>query len=160
MSNNSIWPIDGTLSGTTTLGQSGPGSDRNEVVLCIPQSSNIIGASSSDCLMSYPGHLYGGVLPPCRDTLGCWKTHLRFLKVFFIIFIISARYLLVWAMLVEGLHFFKPEITSHIIFFFLIINTVSQIYLNQHSKGMKKKRSFKSQWVKVIICNGWSQDIK
>ena len=37
---SSIWPIDGTLSSATTLGQSGPG---NEEVLLIPQSSSIIG---------------------------------------------------------------------------------------------------------------------
>ena len=30
MSNSSIWPLDRTLSGTTTLGQSGPGSDDNK----------------------------------------------------------------------------------------------------------------------------------
>ena len=33
---SSIWPIDMTLSGAPTLGQSGPGSDGNERVLCIP----------------------------------------------------------------------------------------------------------------------------
>ena len=33
---SSIWPIDRTLSGTTTLGQSGLGSDGNEGVLHIP----------------------------------------------------------------------------------------------------------------------------
>ena len=38
-----IWPIDWTLSGATTPGQVGPGSDGNERVLRIPQSSNIIG---------------------------------------------------------------------------------------------------------------------
>ena len=38
-SNSSIWPINRTLSGTTTLGQSQPGSWSNEEVLCIPQSS-------------------------------------------------------------------------------------------------------------------------
>ena len=38
---SSIRPIDRTLSGATTLGQSGPGSDDNEWVLCIPQSSSI-----------------------------------------------------------------------------------------------------------------------
>ena len=37
--NNSIWPINGTLIGTTTQGQSGPGSNGNEGVLPIPQSS-------------------------------------------------------------------------------------------------------------------------
>ena len=36
-------------------GQSGPGSDGNEKVLRIPQSSSITGNSPSDCLVSYPG---------------------------------------------------------------------------------------------------------
>ena len=31
--NSSIWPIDGTLTGTMTLGQSEPGSNSNERVL-------------------------------------------------------------------------------------------------------------------------------
>ena len=31
MQNSSIWPKDRTLSGATTLGHSGPGSDGNEV---------------------------------------------------------------------------------------------------------------------------------
>ena len=34
--NSSIWPIVGTLTGTTTLDQSGPGSNGNERVLHIP----------------------------------------------------------------------------------------------------------------------------
>ena len=38
---SSIWPIDKTLSGSTTTGQSGHGSDGNERVLCIPQSFSI-----------------------------------------------------------------------------------------------------------------------
>ena len=48
----SILPIDRTLKGATTPG--------NEGVLCIPQSSSIIGTSPSDCLVLYPGH-------------SCWK---------------------------------------------------------------------------------------
>ena len=44
-----ILPIDRALSGATTPGQSGPGSDGNEGVLCILQSSSIIGTSPSDC---------------------------------------------------------------------------------------------------------------
>ena len=48
-----------TLSGATTLGQSGPGSNNNEGELHIPQSGSITGAFSSDCLMLYPGHLLG-----------------------------------------------------------------------------------------------------
>ena len=50
-------------SGAITLGQSGPGSNGNEGVLFIPQSSRITGASSSDCLMSYQDTLWWGVLP-------------------------------------------------------------------------------------------------
>ena len=57
MLNSSIQAIDRTLSGAITLGQNGPGSDGNEGVLYILQSSKIAGASPSDCLMSYPGHL-------------------------------------------------------------------------------------------------------
>ena len=49
---SSIWPIDKTLLGTDTPGQSGPGSNGNEGVFCIPQSSSIIGTSPSDCLVS------------------------------------------------------------------------------------------------------------
>ena len=56
---SSIWSIDKTLSGATTLGQSEPGSDGNEEVLSISQSSSITGASSSDCLVSSPGQSLG-----------------------------------------------------------------------------------------------------
>ena len=59
MSNSSIWPVHTTLSGTTTLGQGGPGIDGNKGILSVPQNSNITGASTSDCLMSYPGHSLG-----------------------------------------------------------------------------------------------------
>ena len=37
--NRSIWPIDGTLVGTTTLGSSGPESNDNEGILHTPQIS-------------------------------------------------------------------------------------------------------------------------
>ena len=53
---SSICLIDTTLSDATTPGQSRPGSDGNERVLCIPRSSSITGISSSNCLVSYPGH--------------------------------------------------------------------------------------------------------
>ena len=62
MSNSSIWPIDMTLSGATTQGQSGPGSNGNQGVLHIPQSSKI-GASPFDALVSYPGHNLGEPYP-------------------------------------------------------------------------------------------------
>ena len=52
MSNSSIWPIDGTLSGATNPGQSGPGGDCNKGLLRVPQSSSINEDSLSDCLKS------------------------------------------------------------------------------------------------------------
>ena len=66
---SSFLPIDWTLSGDTTLSQSGPGSDGNEEVLRIPQSSSITGNSQPDCLVLYPGRSLGcGVLiPPTRS---------------------------------------------------------------------------------------------
>ena len=60
MSNGAIRPTDRTLSGATKWGQSGPGSDGNEGLLHIPQISKV-GASPSDCLMSYQGHWLGAV---------------------------------------------------------------------------------------------------
>ena len=39
---SSIWPIDRTLSGVTTPGQSGPGSDGNEEVLRIPKAPALL----------------------------------------------------------------------------------------------------------------------
>ena len=53
---SSIWFIDRTLSSATTPNQSGPGSDGNEGVLRIPQSSSVAGTSPLDLLVSYPGH--------------------------------------------------------------------------------------------------------
>ena len=65
---SSIWPIDRTLSGATIPGQSGPGSNGNEGVLRILQSSSITGISQSDCLVSYTGHwLGGGFLIPLQN---------------------------------------------------------------------------------------------
>ena len=46
---------------TSIPGQSGPGSNGNEGVLNIPQSSSITGTSQSDCLVSYPEHFRGAV---------------------------------------------------------------------------------------------------
>ena len=44
-----IWPIDKTLSDAIPPGPSGPGSDGNEGVLRIPQSSSNTVTSLSDC---------------------------------------------------------------------------------------------------------------
>ena len=45
--NNSIWPTNETLTGIINMGRSGPGSNGNEEIFLIPQSS-IAGASLSD----------------------------------------------------------------------------------------------------------------
>ena len=54
--NSFIWPIDGMLTGTTTLGQSEPRSNVNKMVLYISKSSRTE-ASQSNSLVSYPEHL-------------------------------------------------------------------------------------------------------
>ena len=46
---SSFWLIDRSLSGATTPGQSGLGSDGNEGLHRIAQSSTITGNSPSDC---------------------------------------------------------------------------------------------------------------
>ena len=58
--------MDRILSGATTPGQSGPGSDDNEGVLHIPKKCGITEATPSDCIMSYPGHSLGWRSYPCR----------------------------------------------------------------------------------------------
>ena len=68
---SSIWSIDGTLSGATFPSQSGPGSNGNEGILCIPQSSSITEASPSDCLVSYPGHSFWGCLTSLQRSSLC-----------------------------------------------------------------------------------------
>ena len=59
---NTIWPKDRTLSGATTPGQIGPGSDENKGLISILQRSGITEASQSDCLVSYPRH-WGSLIP-------------------------------------------------------------------------------------------------
>ena len=74
---SSIQPIDKTLSGATTPGQSEPGSDSNEGVLHIPHNLSITGTSPSDSLVSYPGHLLGEGLPLYRETVGVFYSPSR-----------------------------------------------------------------------------------
>ena len=64
-------PLIGPLSGASTLGQSGPGSNGNEGVLRIPQSSSIAGTSPSDYLVSSPGHSLGGGLTALQRCSQC-----------------------------------------------------------------------------------------
>ena len=77
MSNRSLWAIDRNLSGATTPHRSGPGSDDNEGLLRIPQSSSITGASLWDCLVSYPEHSLGRGLTHCRSAVGVFYSSSR-----------------------------------------------------------------------------------
>ena len=63
---SSIYPIDRILSGATISKHSEPGSDGNEGVLHIPQSSSMTGTSPSDCLVSYQDTLWGEGLTPLQ----------------------------------------------------------------------------------------------
>ena len=74
MSNSSIWPINRTLSGATIPAYCGPGSDVNEGVLYIPQTSRITEAWPSDCLMSYPGHLFWRGSYPSAEMQAVYST--------------------------------------------------------------------------------------
>ena len=66
---SSIQPIDRALSGATTPGQRGHGSNSNKGMLHIPQSPSIAGTSPSDCLVSYPGHSLGESYPSAEVQL-------------------------------------------------------------------------------------------
>ena len=55
---SSISPIDRTLSGATTTGQSGPGSAGYEGLFRIPQSSSSSETSPSNCLVYSFGEFY------------------------------------------------------------------------------------------------------
>ena len=74
---SSIWPIDRTLSGTTTPDQNGSGNDGNKGVLRIPQNSRITGTSPLDCLVSYPEHSLAKVLTLCRSAVNVVYSHNR-----------------------------------------------------------------------------------
>ena len=71
---SSILPINRTLSGATTPGQSGPRSDDSEGVLRILQSSSITRTSPSDCLVSYPGYSLGGGSYPSAEVQSMYST--------------------------------------------------------------------------------------
>ena len=69
MSNSSIWPIDMTLSGVITPGQSRFGSNGNEGALCVPQSSSITEASPLDYLVLHLGQSLWGSYPSAEETI-------------------------------------------------------------------------------------------
>ena len=64
-----------TLSGATTPGQSGPGSDGNEEVLRIPKSPSVTGASPLDCWVSDQEYSWRGLTPVQRCSRGIWQPY-------------------------------------------------------------------------------------
>ena len=66
MQHSSIWPIDRTLSGAITLGQSGPGRNDNEGILQHSWNLNIRLFNIISRILVEGG----GVLPLCRDAAG------------------------------------------------------------------------------------------
>ena len=105
----------GPLSGATTPGQSGPGSDDNIEVLHIPQSSNITGTSPSDCLVSYPGHSLWGCLTLLQSCSRCilqpQPTGQRFLGYWFNQVAVNER-----TTTENILKVFFPAIENHMLF--------------------------------------------
>ena len=102
MSNSSIWLINRTLSSATTPGQSEPGSNGNEGVLCIFQSSSITATLPLDCLMIYPGHSMVGVSYLSAEMQSVYSTAPADWSIYFIYFII------IWLNLNGSLHIFVP----------------------------------------------------
>ena len=69
-----LFDPDRNVSGVTTTGQSGPGSDGSDGVLCIPQSSSITGTSPSDFFSVICRTLVGSVTP-WREAVGVFYSH-------------------------------------------------------------------------------------
>ena len=109
----SIWPIDSSLSGVTTLSQSGRGRSGNEGVLQIRKIS-LAGALPSEGLISYPGHLLEvGVLSLCRDAVGVfYSLSLLYLEILetICIQVICIKNLLLEAMIITTIEseYLKP----------------------------------------------------
>ena len=70
---SSIEPIDKALSGVIP-GQSELGSNGNEKVYRIPQSSSITGTLPSDCLVSYQSYSFDGESYPSAEVQSVYST--------------------------------------------------------------------------------------
>ena len=102
------------LSGATTPGQSGPGSDGNEEVLCIPQSSRITVNSLSNCLVSLLGHMLRGCSYPSAEKQSMYSTAQHSLGESYPSVRRQSVYSTVqadWASAWEGLYFLNPSTT-------------------------------------------------
>ena len=117
MSNSYLWPIDRILLGATTPGQSEPGSDDNEGVLRIPQSSSISGASPSDIFCGISRTLVREVLTPIQRCSPCIlqfqqtesKDGTRLSKLILKIFYYCSDWPIGWGWRICRLHLFRGD---------------------------------------------------
>ena len=94
---SSIWPVDRTLSGATTLGWNGLGINGNKVVLCIPQRSRITGTWPSDCFSVISRILVGGVLAVSREADSVFYSVRQHVNVAYVITNLSSDVLFKWS---------------------------------------------------------------
>ena len=90
--------MERTLSGTTTLSQSGPGSDGNEWVLCIPKPPELLKPHHQIVYCRIQDTRWADVLPLSREAVGLFysptgrgQISLAFKKHFRVILPISAK---------------------------------------------------------------------
>ena len=111
-----------TLLGTTTMDQSGPGSEGNKGVSRIPQNFTITGISPSDCLVSYLGHSLGRGYPSAEQSvystatvrsLCSFVSHIKFLSVYFSDKDVKVLFLLVFVSLCNSTLEMKPCVDIH-----------------------------------------------
>ena len=90
---SSVWPIDRTLFGATTLGRNRPESDESEELLRIPQSSSITGNLPSDCFVPHIVDALCSLSPLQRSSqcilqpqpIGQAKTEVMALRFFYLL---------------------------------------------------------------------------
>ena len=118
---SSIWPIDKHLSDATTPVLSGPGSSGIEVVLHIPQSSTSTEASSSDCLVFYPGQSLAGGFTPLQRSIIVFYIPIRlgnlWFYIHFIAYIRQDKVLLMHIIFPLFIQFFKLILRGEIKFY-------------------------------------------
>ena len=71
---SSILPIDTTLSGATTPGQRGPGSDGNKGYSTFPKTPALLKPHHHHGLLSYLGHSLGWGSYPSAEKHSVWPT--------------------------------------------------------------------------------------
>ena len=161
MSNSSIWSLDRILSGATTPSQSEPGSDSNEGVAHIPQRSSITGASPSDCLVLYPGHLLEESYPSAEmqsvySTVPAGWANEEMNKICFFLIIKDSESSLMSTILfanmsqISNSYLFQTILInvyqkSYLWYFFLFLKKLKN-YLMIYTATSKKNHKYTSEW--------------